>query len=234
MTIIKKLLNCFAPSVHLPEIEDAELLQQKYRRWRLRTFYSMYIGYALYYFTRKNLTFITPYLCADLGLTKTNIGWLITILSISYGISKFASGVLCDRANTRYLMAFGLLMTGFCSLCFGLSSSLMWLGIFWGINGCFQGWGWPACTKQLTHWFSRRERGKWWGVFSTSHTVGGFFIAYVAVNAAMAYGWRFAMFITGILGVLAGLWLVNRLRDVPQSLGLPEIESYRHRFRGEP
>ncbi len=234
MTITKKLLSCFQPSVHLPEIEDPDRLQQQYRRWRLRTFYSMYIGYALYYFTRKNLTFITPYLCSDLGLTKTDIGWLITIMSITYGISKFASGVLCDRANTRYLMAFGLLITGLCSLCFGLSSSLVWFGIFWGINGCFQGWGWPACTKQLTHWFSRKERGKWWGVFSTSHTVGGFLIAYVAVNAAMAYGWRYAMFITGIIAVIAGLWLINRLRDVPQSLGLPDIENFKHRFRGEP
>ncbi len=233
MILIKKLLSCFQPSEHLPEIEDSEVLQQQYRRWRLRTFYSMYIGYALYYFTRKNLTFITPYLCADLGLSKTNIGWLITILSISYGISKFASGVLSDRANTRYLMAFGLLITGLCSLCFGLSSSLMWLGIFWGINGWFQGWGWPACTKQLTHWFSRKERGKWWGVFSTSHTVGGCLIAYVAGSAAMAYGWRVAMFITGTMGVVAGLWLVNRLRDMPQALGLPGVESYRQRFRGE-
>ncbi len=38
-----------------------------------------------------------------------------------------------------------------------------------------------------------------------------------------------AMFIPGVLCILVGLFLINRLRDTPQSLGLPTIET----FRGE-
>lgn len=232
--MFNKLFNLFKPAPHLPEIADPLLLQKKYRYWRLRTIYSMYVGYALYYFTRKNLTFISPFLCSDLGLTKSNIGDLLTILSISYGLSKLFSGILADRANTRYLMAVGLLLTGLCSVGFGFSSSFFLLAIFWGLNGWFQGWGWPACTKQLTYWFSRKERGKWWAAFSTSHAVGGFLIAYLAVYCAKIFGWRFGMLMPGFMAVIAGLWLVNRLRDVPQSVGLPPIEKFKQVFRGEP
>ena len=226
--MFQNIINLFQPAPHITAIQDTALIKKHYAYWRLRIFSSMYVGYALYYFTRKNFTFITPFLSSDLGLTKTEIGALASILSLAYGVSKFASGVLCDRSNPRYFMAFGLILTGLCSLLFSFFSSIFLLAFFWGLNGWFQGWGWPACTKQLTHWFSRTERGTWWGFFSTSHTVGGFLIAYVAVYCANLYGWRFAMFLPGVLCIMAGCWLLNRLRDVPQSLGLPSIEVFKN------
>lgn len=227
--MLKAVLDLFRPATHLPEIADPTLVEKTYKYWRVRTFYSMYIGYMCYYFTRKSFSVITPFLMADtkLALTKGDIGWLATILSIAYGLSKFTSGVLSDRSNPRYFMAIGLILTGACNIFFGLFSTVFMLAIFWGLNGLFQGWGWPACTKQLTHWFSRSERGTWWSACTTSQNVGGFIIVYLAGYCATWYGWRFGMYIPGALCIIVGCWLLNRLRDVPQSLGLPEIESYK-------
>lgn len=222
-----RILNLLQPAPHLPRIEDPVRVKKEFRYWRLRIFYSMYIGYFFYYFTRKSLTSITPFLVQDLKLSMSDIGWIGTTLSIAYGVSKFTSGVLCDRSNPRYFMAFGLILTGFANIFFGCFSSIIMLCIFWGLNGLFQGWGWPACTKQLTHWFSRSERGTWWSICSTSYTLGGVLIAYLAVYCAQLYGWRFGMFVPGFICIFAGLWLLNRLRDVPQSLGLPTVEEYR-------
>ncbi len=227
--MIKAFLNLLKPAPYLPEITDTAAIKKNYRYWRTRIFYSMYIGYSFYYFTRKSFTFITPTLSADLGLTKDHLGWLVSILSLTYGISRFTSGILCDRSNPRYFMAIGLILTGVCNLLFGFSSSFVLFAIFWGLNGWFQGWGWPACAKQLTFWFSRTERGTWWSASTTSHTVGGFLIAYLAAYCAKWYGWRYGMFVPGILSIGIGFWLLNRLRDVPQSLGLPCIE----KFKGE-
>jgi len=227
--MIKALLDLLKPAPTLPEITDPEVVRKSYRYWRTRIFSSMYIGYCFYYFTRKSFTFITPVLSADLGFTKDHLGLLVSILSLTYGISRFTSGILCDRSNPRYFMAIGLILTGICNLFCGFSSGFIVFAIFWGLNGWFQGWGWPACAKQLTFWFSRTERGTWWSIGTTSHTVGGFLIAYVAAYCAKWYGWRFGMFIPGILSISVGFWLLNRLRDVPRSLGLPCVE----KFRGE-
>lgn len=223
------LLAFLKPAPHLAEIQDSMEIKEKYHYWRIRTFYGMYIGYVFYYFTRKSFTFITPFLCTDLGYEKSQIGILASILSIAYGVSKFTSGVLCDRSNPRYFMAFGLILTGVLNILFGLSSSLLALAVIWGLNGWFQGWGWPPCAKLLTHWFSLKERGTWWSACTTSHTVGGFVIAYLAGYVGQLYGWRVAMFIPGILCIGVGFFLLNRLRDVPESLGLPSIE----KFKGE-
>jgi OPA family sugar phosphate sensor protein UhpC-like MFS transporter len=100
------------------------------------------------------------------------------------------------------------------------------------MNGVFQGWGWPPITKQLTYWFSQKERGTWWSICSTSHNVGGglipILVAYaIAYNFTDMAGWRYAMLLPGFTCIGVGFFLLNRLRDVPQSLGLPPIELYR-------
>lgn len=224
------LLTLLQPPPHLPEIKDKERLRQDYKYWRIRILYSMFIGYAFYYFTRKSFTFAMPGLILDLGFDKSQLGILGSILSITYGISKFASGMIGDRTNPRYMMAAGLMLTGVCNIFFGLSSSILFFAIFWGLNGWFQGFGWPPCARFLTQWYSHSERGSWWSTWNVSHNVGGFLIPWIAGIALQYFGWRYAMYIPGVLCILVGFFLLNRLRDTPQSLGLPPIEKYRNDY----
>lgn len=225
---MNKLLALLQPAPYLPEIKDKEQIRTDYKYWRIRILYSMFIGYAFYYFTRKSFTFAMPGLIQDLGFDKSQLGILGTILAVSYGISKFASGMIADRTNPRYMMAFGLMLTGVFNICFGLSSSLFFFALFWGLNGWFQGFGVPPCARFLTQWYSHSERGSWWSTWSVSHNVGGFLIPWIAGVALQYYGWRYAMYTPGILCILVGFFLINRLRDTPQSLGLPPIEKYRN------
>ena len=172
----------------------------------------MYIGYALYYFTRKSFTFAIPAML-DEGFTLVELGMLSTILSITYGFSKFISGIIGDRSNPRYFMALGLILTGICNICFGLSTSWILLALFWSLNAYFQGWGWPSCAKLLTHWYAQPERGTWWSLWNTSHNLGGAIIPIIAAFCAHHYGWRSAMFVPGTLCIMGGLYVINRLRD---------------------
>lgn len=223
-------LDFFRPAPHVAEIQDTDLVKNTYKYWRLRTFYAMYIGYAFYYFTRKSFTFAMPALQMELGLSKFELGLLGSILSLSYGASKFLSGILGDKSNPRYFMSIGLILTGLFNLCFGMSSTLWAFALFWGLNGWFQGWGWPGCAKLLTHWYSQSERGRWWSLWSTSHNLGGALIPILVAACLEFWGWRFAMYIPGFICILSGLFLMNRLRDTPQSLGLPPIEKFRNDY----
>ncbi len=222
--------NIFKPAPHIQEIDDVQVVKKNYKYWRFRIFYSMYIGYAFYYFTRKSFTFAMPALMESLNYDESQLGFLGTVLAITYGISKFTSGILSDRSNPRYFMSIGLILTGIMNICFGMSSSLFFFAIFWGLNGWFQGWGWPPCARLLTHWYSQKERGTWWGFWNTSHNIGGFLIPYIAAFSAQIWGWREAMFVPGVLCILGGIFLMNRLRDTPQSLGLPTIEKFKNDY----
>jgi MFS transporter, OPA family, sugar phosphate sensor protein UhpC len=225
------ILNVFRPAPYVEEIQDTSLVKEKYRYWRLRTFIGMYVGYAFYYFSRKSFTFAMPALSQSLGFDKAELGMLGSVLSISYGVSKFLSGILGDKSNPRYFMAIGLILTGMFNLFFGMSSTLLFFAIFWGLNGWFQGWGWPGCAKLLTHWYSHSERGTWWSLWNTSHNLGGAAIPIIAALCVEYLGWRYAMYVPGVLCILAGLFVINRLRDTPQSLGLPPIEKFRNDYQ---
>lgn len=222
------LFSLLQPAPPLPEIHDQEKINKDYSYWRFRVLYSMFIGYTFYYFTRKSFTFAMPGLIADLGFDKSQLGILGSILAITYGISKFVSGIVGDKTSPRYLMAIGLIITGFLNIFFGLSSSIFFFAIFWGLNGWFQGFGWPACARFLTQWYSHSERGSWWSICSLSHNVGGFLIPWIAGACLQYFGWRYAMFVPGVMCIGLGFFLINRLRDTPQSLGLPPIEKFRN------
>jgi OPA family sugar phosphate sensor protein UhpC-like MFS transporter len=227
---VRSLLQILKPAPAIPEIQDPLVVQQEYTYWRIRILYSMFIGYAFYYFTRKSFTFAMPGLIQELHFDKSQLGMLGSVLSITYGMSKFASGVLSDRSNARYFMAFGLILTGVCNICFGLSSSLLMFALFWGLNGWFQGFGWPPCARFLTQWYSQSERGSWWSTWNVSHNVGSFIIPWIVGLCLHYFGWRAAMYVPGVLCILGGVFLINRLRDTPESLGLPSIEKFRNDY----
>lgn len=208
-------------------LNDPQTIDQQYRYWRIRILYSMYAGYAFFYFTRKSFTFVTPLLISQAHVSKTQIGLIASAFYIAYGFSKFISGIISDRANARIFMAVGLIITGITNIGFGFSSNLHFFLGLWIINGIFQGWGWPPCAKLLTHWYSQRERGRWWGTWNTCHNVGGALIPIIVGVSAARWGWQAAMIIPGILGIAMGCLLLNRLRDTPESLGLPTIEAYK-------
>lgn len=225
-----KFLQLFKPAYKITAIEDPLIVDKEYKYWRWRIFIGMYVGYIFYYFSRKSYTCIMPLLIQDLGFTKTDLGLLATFFSITYGLSKFFSGIISDRSNPRIFMALGLIMTGILNILFGCVSSIFLFAILWGLNGLFQGWGWPPCAKLLTHWYSQKERGMWWGMWNSSHNVGGALIPLVVGIAAQIWGWRYGMIIPGICCIIVGLFVFLCLRDTPISLGLPSIEKFRNDY----
>jgi OPA family sugar phosphate sensor protein UhpC-like MFS transporter len=185
----------------------------------------MYLGYAFYYFTRQSFTCAIPVLQADLGFSKMELGLIGSALSLSYGLSKFVNGILVDKANLpRIFMSFGLIFTGILNICFGCASTVWMMMLLWGLNGYFQGWGWPSCTKLLTHWYAQSERGRWWGVWNTCLNVGGISIPILVGFLSYHFGWRVALYVPGTICIVAGFFLLFLLRNTPESLGLPPIE----------
>ncbi|PSW43801.1 MFS transporter family glucose-6-phosphate receptor UhpC [Photobacterium leiognathi subsp. mandapamensis] len=200
---------------------------QRYRYWRIHIMVSMYIGYAVFYLTRKNFSYAMPAIITDLGWDKADIGLMGTLFYLTYGISKFISGIVSDRSNPRYFMGLGLIATGIINILFGLSSSIVALSILWVLNAWFQGWGWPACSKLLTTWYSRSERGGWWSIWNTAHNLGGAMIPIIVGYTVLHYGWRYSFFIPGVIAVIVGCLLCWRLRDKPTTMGLPSIGHWR-------
>jgi MFS family permease len=63
---------------------------------------TIWLGYALFYFTRKSFNAAAPEILASGVMTRTDIGLLATLFYITYGLSKFFSGIVSDRSNALF------------------------------------------------------------------------------------------------------------------------------------
>ncbi|MBO5814464.1 MAG: MFS transporter, partial [Alistipes sp.] len=136
-------------------------LNKKYRYWEWRTIIVLMIGYALYYFVRKNLSTAIPAIEMELGITKAQLGVFLTLHGIIYGFSRFVNGILVDRFSKKNIMTIGLIISAAINLaiCFspklngvmnlldgeGKATLLLvyLIGSLWVVNGYIQGMGVP-------------------------------------------------------------------------------------------
>jgi OPA family glycerol-3-phosphate transporter-like MFS transporter/OPA family sugar phosphate sensor protein UhpC-like MFS transporter len=203
-------------------LQDPAEIKAQYRYWQRRILLSTIIGYAMFYFVRKNLSVAMPEMGKDLGISKTDLGLFLTLHGLLYGLSKFANGMLGDRTNARTFMAAGLLLSAVVNVFFGFSSAVFTLGLLWMLNGWVQGMGFPPCARLMTHWFPPKELATHFSIWNTSHSIGAGLVV-VLCGYLAAYNWRLCFFVPAGLAILTSLFLLASLPDIPPSLGLPEV-----------
>jgi len=204
-----------------------------YKTLRNRALIGAFIGYAIYYFCRVNISMALPAMQAELGFSKIQLGLIVSGLQIAYGIGKFLNGVIADRTNPRFIMASGLLLSGLANLFFGLNTTLWILVVTWGANGWFQSMGFPAGARLLSHWYLPTEYGRIWSIFGCSHQIGAAII-YLAGGYLVLLGWQYAFIVPSVLAILGSFFLFYYLTDVPEKIGLPSIEEYSGKNAIEP
>ena len=217
----------FAVPPARPAVTDPAEVDRQYRYWRVRVMYAMTTGYALFYFVRKNMSMATKAITDEFHFTNTQWGLVLGAATIIYALSKFLAGVLGDRANPRYLMGLALLGCALVNIGVSFGATLGAFAFLWGLNHLFQGAGSPPCFRLLTHWYSPREIGRAWGVWNASHQIGGAIIAVWGGWIVTHYGWRAAFYAPAAVAGIGALWLMDRLTDSPEALGLPPVEVYR-------
>ena len=219
------MLNPFRPAEHQPLL-PVEEQNRRIAPLRWQILEATFLGYTFYYFTRNNLPIVSLEAASDLTYSSAQMGLLMGATGLAYGIGKFILGALSDRSNPRAFMPAGLLLSAALNFLFGAASNF-WIHLgLWTLNGFVQGAGWPPCGRSLGHWYSKSERGTVFGFWNIAHNIGGGLIGPLAAAAASAFGWRSAFYIPGILAVLAAVYLMIRLRDTPQSVGLRSIEAF--------
>lgn len=211
--------------------------KKKFKYWQNRTIIGLMVGYALFYFVRKNLSMAMPGMEAELGITKTELGVFLTAHGLIYGASRFANGIIGDRVNSRVFMALGLILCAVCNIIFGFSSAVIVLGTVWVLNGWLQGMGFPPCVRLMTHWIPPQELATKMSIWNTSHSIGAGLVV-VLSGFLMEYaglGWRTACFFVPSAIALAGAaFLLFALRDTPSSVGLPELGEEKKDDKKEP
>lgn len=229
-TPISALLHWFSPPAPAEPLPDNDV-QRLYPWYRWRALEATFLGYAAYYLVRNNISVVTIELQQSLEYSKGMTGRLVAVTALSYGVSKFLMGAVSDRSDSRKFMATGLLLSAICNFAFGASTDYSVHLLLWAVNGFVQGMGWPPCGRTMGHWFSESERGLKFSIWNTSHNVGGGIAGWLAAWGVETFaGWQYAFYVPGVVALVGAGYLFWRLRDTPQSVGLPPIEVFRNDY----
>jgi len=226
-------LAFFATGADRPVIADQGEVDRLYRRHRLRVMLAITLGYGLIYTCRLALGVVKKPII-DAGIfSPEELGLIGSALFYTYAIGKLTNGFLADHANMKRFLAFAFLATAVCNLAMGFVTTVWLAAILWGINGWFQSFGAPGGVVAMTAWFSNRERGRAYGIWSTAHSIGEG-LTFLAVGATVAvFGWRFGFWGPGLIGVATAIGCYLLLQDRPPTLGLPAVNDWKNDNFGE-
>lgn len=227
-------MSIFSPAPFKERLPESQI-DATYNRLRKEVFAGTFLGYATFYLIRQNFSLAVPYMIAEYGYTKADLGIVMTMLSVAYGISKFVMGNVSDRSNPKFFATAGLLLSAFVMLLFGtvpgILSSIPIMCILAFLNGWFQGMGYPPYAKNMVTWFSKTERGAWWSGWNVSHNLGGGIIAPLATLGIFLFGtWHSIFFFPALISIILAIITFFLLQDTPQSCGLPPIEEYKNDY----
>jgi OPA family sugar phosphate sensor protein UhpC-like MFS transporter len=222
-SIAAAILHWFASGQNKPLLGDAKLIDRLYRRNRLAVMLSITVGYGIAYTCRLGLSVVKKPLIDGGIYSAEQLGVIGSGIFYAYAFGRFFNGFLADHANIRRFWTTGVLLSALINILMGWWTQLWVWVLLWALNGWFQGFGAPSGVVSLSQWFSNRERGRYYGLWSTAHPLGEG-LTFVGSAALVTYfGWRGGFMGPGIICVVLAFVLYAFMQDRPQTLGLPYV-----------
>jgi sugar phosphate permease len=171
------------------------------------------IAGVINYIDRGSLAIANTTIRADLGISATRMGVLLSIFSLSYAISQLPMGILLDRFGERLILGAGMFLwsltqtaTGFVR---GFASFVgARVGLAVGESPFV-----VAAVKAVNDWFDVRDRATPMGIVNASTTLGQAISPPLLTITMLAFGWRGMFMLIGIPGLLLSIMWFAFYRD---------------------
>src|ERR1044072_2866027 len=212
------LLRYFATGSDQPQLTDSGTIDQLYRRHRLRVMLAITLGYGVIYTCRLPLGVVKKPLIDQGIFGPAELGVIGSALFYTYAIGKLTNGFLADHANMKKFLAAGFLLSALCNIGMGFSTVVWASALLWGLNGWCQSLGAPGGVVAMTAWFSNRERGRYYGIWSTAHSIGEG-LTFIGVGTVVALlGWHWGFWVPAMAGIGVAAMAYALVQDPPPAV----------------
>ena len=186
------------------------------------------LGYGIAYTCRIGLSVVKKPLIDGGIFTANELGLIGSAIFYGYAFGKLVNGFLADHANVKRFLTAGVFCSAVINICMGWSPLLWAWVMLWALNGWFQGFGAPSGIVAMSHWFSNRERGRYYGIWSSAHAIGEG-LTFIGSSTLVAYfGWRAGFMGPGLICIILAFGMYLLLQDRPRTLGLPTVADWKN------
>ncbi|WP_345817069.1 MFS transporter (plasmid) [Paraburkholderia sp. PREW-6R] len=167
------------------------------------------------YMDRSTLSIANHSISAELGLSASQMGLLLSAFALPYALSQLPVGVLVDRFGARVMMGLGMFVWSLAQLAGGLVNTLQQFLVVRVLLGIGESPQFPASAKVVSEWFAVRDRGAPTGIFAAATTLGPGLAPPLLTIAMLGFGWRGMFILMGAVGIAIsiGWYLIYRNRS---------------------
>lgn len=177
------------------------------------------LGNGVVGFDRQTVAFLAPYIVDDLGLSNAQIGGTASALSLAIAISSFLGSQMADRSGRGRAILIGCtVLFSLLSGVSGLATTFVFLLTARFALGLAEGPIVPISQAMILKNSSPKWRGLNMGFMQMVGAFGiaGFLGPIVATQLAEAHGWRTAMFLSILPGLLVAALMVFMVKPEPR------------------
>ena len=156
---------------------------------------------------------VVPLIQEELGLSLTEVGILISMVNVGVVAAVLAAGKAADRYGERRIIGYGTASCGVLVLAVHLTDGFLGLLVVFLLLGVPVATGTPAGSKAVAGWFPDRERGTAMGIRQTGIPVGGTIGALALPALGLAFGWRWALSLVGVVTIVTGVLVLLCYRE---------------------
>lgn len=173
------------------------------RALRTRLLIAITLGYGFSYVGRLALGVVKKPLIDQGIYTPAMLGMMGSALFACYAVAKLFNGFLADHVNVRLFIAAGITGSALCCVALGVTTDALVATILSGLNGFFQSFAAPGCIIAIAATYGSADRGRAYGIWSTSHSIGEA-ITFLILGAAVGFvGWRIGFWGAAVFGLIA-------------------------------
>lgn len=187
---------------------------------------------AVNYIDRATLAVANPLIREELGLSLSQMGYLLSAFLWSYAFSQLPTGAMVDKLGPRRLLTIGLSLWSLAQLLGGLVHSFSQFFAARLLLGIGEAPQFPTGARVVRDWFNPRDRGLATGIFNCASTLGTAIALPLLTFLMLSFGWRATFVIMGVAGLLVAVVWFALYRD-PKDVALTAGETA-YRTEGDP
>ncbi|WP_043284061.1 MFS transporter [Paraburkholderia oxyphila] len=183
-----------------------------------RTLVLLATGFGLVGLDRWMIAPLFPHMMKDLGLGYQQLGSLIGILSIAWGVCSIAMGRLSDRIGRHKIMIAAMVMFSLLSSFSGFASGFLSLLLIRAVMGVAEGAFTPASVAAVGEASHPSRRGFNQGLQLSMFALMGLGLAPIIATQLLRVvpSWHWVFAVSAIPGLIVALLIAKLLRDAPQ------------------
>ena len=170
---------------------------------------------SIAYLCRNSIGVAESTIRAELGLSETAMGWVMSSFFLTYALGQIPTGWLGNQLGSRRAIPICAVTWSVATALMSFAFGMPLLLVSRATNGLAQAGLFPACTSTIGKWFPDTRRAVASGALASFMSIGGAVGVAITGVLVVRVGWRGTFIGYSSLGVLFAAGFYHWFRDTP-------------------